>query len=192
MLPKTSLTALIVITSFLSGAPHVYAQDVDTAACVDICPTGTPTPTATPTSTPTPTPIPGATATPTPGPTSTPTPGPTATPTAVPTTIPTPSKQKPLTPQEKEQIIEKIEELEQTQVALYRLLNPEAPTTILNAPIKILASLQRNPFISGILLGFLITLAIYLLIEKFFILRLLKRKRYQAKAQIIGKVTEKS
>ncbi len=162
MLPKHLLIPIITLNLLILGS-NVYAEDVNTSACVDFCPT----PTTTPTPTPTPTPIPGATATPTPGPTHTPTPGPTSTPTPAPTAIPTPDKRKPLTPPEKEQIIDKIEELEQQQIALLRLLNPKSPITPLNAPIKLFSYLEKNHFLSGVIIGFLSFLVIYLGITKF-------------------------
>ena len=162
MLPKHLVVPLIAL-GFLVLSGDVLAEDVNTSACVDFCPT--PTPTSTPT--PTPTPIPGATATPTPGPTHTPTPGPTSTPTPAPTAIPTPDKRKPLTPPEKERIIDKIEELEKQQTALLRLLSPESPITPLNAPIKLFSYLEKNHFLSGILIGFLSFCVMYLGISKF-------------------------
>lgn len=166
MLPKLLLSLVLII---ILNTSEIYAQDVNTNACVDVCPTATPTSTPTPT----PTPPPGATATPTPvpGATNTPTPGPTNTPTPAPTTIPTPSTTKPLTPPEKEEIIDKIDELERQQIALYRLLNPQSPITILNAPLKLLFAIQQNPFVSGLLIGILSFVIIYLLITKFRVFR---------------------
>jgi len=181
LLPKVFVSIFIVLVLQL-GLTDLHAQDVGTNACIDICPTAVPTPTPTATPTPTPTPAPGATSTPTPGPTNTPSP--------VPTAIPTPNSQKPLTPAQKEEITNKIIELEQQRTALYRLLSPESPTTALNAPLKLLFGIQKNPFLSGMLINFLVLLIIYLMIKKFSAIKALKRS---SKKQIVytAKTSEK-